>query len=278
MEERAGDIELARAHFEEALAICRRVEEPRTLAMTLGWLGAFLMRRGELRRAAALLAENLEIQWRRGAKGPVLLGIETIGAAALQLGHAAFAARLHGAALAWRAQYGLPRSPLWRETYAQGEAAMRDALGDEAYADILATGRALPLDVAVEEALTFARAAAAAPEHETDAGGVAPPLNGTVRPATASALVSAEEPAPPVRDPDGTAGAQPPSASLIESLSPREVDVLRLIAAGGSNREIADELVLSVRTVERHITNLYGKIGARGKADATAYALRHGLL
>jgi DNA-binding NarL/FixJ family response regulator len=60
-------------------------------------------------------------------------------------------------------------------------------------------------------------------------------------------------------------------------LTEREVDVLRLIAAGRSNREIADELILSVRTVERHITNLYGKIDARGKADATAYALGHGL-
>jgi pimeloyl-ACP methyl ester carboxylesterase/DNA-binding CsgD family transcriptional regulator len=60
-------------------------------------------------------------------------------------------------------------------------------------------------------------------------------------------------------------------------LSPREVEVLRLIAAGRSNQQIADELVLSLRTVERHITNLYAKIGAHGKADATAYALRHGM-
>ena len=52
--------------------------------------------------------------------------------------------------------------------------------------------------------------------------------------------------------------------------------MLRLIARG-SNQKIADELVLSVRTVERHITNLYAKSGARGKADATAYALRNGL-
>ena len=59
-------------------------------------------------------------------------------------------------------------------------------------------------------------------------------------------------------------------------LSPREAEVLHLIAAGRSNQQIADTLVLSLRTVERHITNLYGKIGAHGKADATAYALRHG--
>jgi DNA-binding NarL/FixJ family response regulator len=61
-------------------------------------------------------------------------------------------------------------------------------------------------------------------------------------------------------------------------LSRREAEVLRLIAAGRSNREIAAELFLSVRTVERHVTNLYGKIGARGRADATAFALRHGLV
>jgi DNA-binding NarL/FixJ family response regulator len=53
--------------------------------------------------------------------------------------------------------------------------------------------------------------------------------------------------------------------------------VLRLIADGCTNTGIANELVLSVRTVERHIANIYAKIGARGRADATAYALRHGV-
>jgi ATP/maltotriose-dependent transcriptional regulator MalT len=66
-------------------------------------------------------------------------------------------------------------------------------------------------------------------------------------------------------------------AALPGGLSQRELEVLRLVAAGRSNREIAGELVLSVRTVERHITNLYAKIDARGKADATAYVFRHGL-
>jgi pimeloyl-ACP methyl ester carboxylesterase/DNA-binding CsgD family transcriptional regulator len=69
----------------------------------------------------------------------------------------------------------------------------------------------------------------------------------------------------------------PPLTSQRTVLSPRETEVLRLIAAGRSNQQIADALVLSLRTVERHITNLYGKIGAHGKADATAYALRHGV-
>ena len=61
-------------------------------------------------------------------------------------------------------------------------------------------------------------------------------------------------------------------------MTEREVEVLRLIAKGATNREIADDLVISMRTVERHITHIYGKIGARGKADATTYALRHSLV
>jgi DNA-binding NarL/FixJ family response regulator len=55
------------------------------------------------------------------------------------------------------------------------------------------------------------------------------------------------------------------------------VEVLRLIAMGMSNREIAITLSVSVRTVNRHIENLYRKIGAHGRADATAYAFRHRL-
>jgi predicted ATPase/DNA-binding CsgD family transcriptional regulator/transcriptional regulator with XRE-family HTH domain len=60
-------------------------------------------------------------------------------------------------------------------------------------------------------------------------------------------------------------------------LTPRETEVLRLVAGGNSNQQIAAELVLSLRTVERHITNVYAKVGARNRADATAYALRHGM-
>jgi DNA-binding NarL/FixJ family response regulator len=63
-------------------------------------------------------------------------------------------------------------------------------------------------------------------------------------------------------------------------LTPRETQVLHLIAGGQSNQSIAEGLGLSVRTVERHTANLYMKIGAEGPAARTAaanYAFRHGL-
>ncbi len=62
-----------------------------------------------------------------------------------------------------------------------------------------------------------------------------------------------------------------------DRLTGREVEVLRLVAAGRTNREISEDLVLSLRTVARHITNIYAKIGVANKAEATAYAIRHGL-
>jgi len=73
---------------------------------------------------------------------------------------------------------------------------------------------------------------------------------------------------------EGAAGHSAPPPG---DLSRREREVLRLLAAGESNRQIARRLGLSPHTVERHVANLYRKIGARGRADATAYALRNGL-
>jgi DNA-binding CsgD family transcriptional regulator len=78
----------------------------------------------------------------------------------------------------------------------------------------------------------------------------------------------AEQPGPAV------AAGHPPRAS---SLSRRELEVLRLLATGESNAQIARRLGLSTHTIERHVANLYRKIGARGRADAVARALRSGL-
>lgn len=57
-----------------------------------------------------------------------------------------------------------------------------------------------------------------------------------------------------------------------DGLTPREVEVLRLVATGASNRDIAEHLVLSERTVARHVANIFVKIGVSARAAATAYA------
>jgi LuxR family maltose regulon positive regulatory protein len=59
---------------------------------------------------------------------------------------------------------------------------------------------------------------------------------------------------------------------LVELLTPRELEVLRLIAAGLRNQEIADQLIISVATVKRHITNIYGKLGVSHRTQAVARA------
>jgi pimeloyl-ACP methyl ester carboxylesterase/DNA-binding CsgD family transcriptional regulator len=69
-----------------------------------------------------------------------------------------------------------------------------------------------------------------------------------------------------------------PTRGYPHGLTAREVEVLRHLAGGRTNDEIAEELFVSVRTVERHVANIYAKIGARGRANATAYALTHNLI
>ena len=60
-------------------------------------------------------------------------------------------------------------------------------------------------------------------------------------------------------------------------MSPREIEVLRLLANGETNGQIAARLAISINTVERHVSNLYRKIDAGGRADATAWAIRNGV-
>jgi DNA-binding CsgD family transcriptional regulator len=69
-----------------------------------------------------------------------------------------------------------------------------------------------------------------------------------------------------------------PAATAAGGLTARELQLLRLVAAGQTNRSIAAELFLSERTVERHVSNILAKLGVSSRAAATAYAYRHQLI
>jgi NarL family two-component system response regulator LiaR len=62
-----------------------------------------------------------------------------------------------------------------------------------------------------------------------------------------------------------------------EDLTDREMEVLKLIALGKSNQEIADELFIGIKTVKYHLTNLFGKLGVEDRTQAAIYAHRNGL-
>lgn len=125
---------------------------------------------------------------------------------------------------------------------------------ERASAKLRADGRR-PLHVVA--VLDRAAATVAVPTTELrEAGELADRLGMTAAAELAAALLEDAEATPPAR------------------LTPREAEVLRLLAGGRTNREIADTLVLSVHTIERHLANAYRKIGARNRADAAAFAVR----
>ncbi len=63
---------------------------------------------------------------------------------------------------------------------------------------------------------------------------------------------------------------------MVEALSERELEVLQVVAAGKSNKEIADRLSISVYTVQVHLRNIYGKLGVASRTEAVTVALRRG--
>ena len=86
---------------------------------------------------------------------------------------------------------------------------------------------------------------------------------------TLMAAVATREPAPPA----ATSQAPAPPDDLTE----REFEVLNLIAAGLNNRQIADKLVISEKTVKTHVSSILGKLHVEDRTQAAVYALRHGL-
>jgi DNA-binding CsgD family transcriptional regulator len=82
-------------------------------------------------------------------------------------------------------------------------------------------------------------------------------------------------PSPPGVDLDAPGAAVPAG---LEHLTPRQIEVLRLVARGMTNNEIADTLFLSRRTVHAHLRSIFHKLGVGHRSAATRYAIQHGLL
>jgi non-specific serine/threonine protein kinase len=240
------------ALLEESLALRRALGMTRRLANPLLRLAMTVRDQGDPARAVALLHESLPLFAEAGDRRGLALCLEETAQAAAGCGQPDRAARLLGAAAAIREAIGAPRERADRPAFDRTVAVLRAALGEADLAAAWAAGRGLSPEQAVAEARAVAVPAASP---------AAPP------PPPARVL-----PAAPVASPAAAAPGGDPGA-----LTPRELVVLRQIAAGRSSQEIAAELTLSARTVERHITNLYGKLGLRNRAEATIFALRHGL-
>jgi DNA-binding CsgD family transcriptional regulator len=245
-----GDLSASRQQAENALAVALDAGDKQEMGFILLVLGCTAADQGERDRAREVIAEAVEL----GALGfrsgiGQLTGGSQFGLAgcALALAHlAATVGRLEEVVLldtavaTWLTTRGaIPTLPHPHiHALLDQRVATGRTLGQSDLDRAVARGQAMSLAEAVAEVLQAQ--------------------------ALAFGERSAEAPVP-----SGTAAP--------DGLTARELEVLRLVASGRSNREIADELTLSVRTVERHVTNLYAKIGARGKADATAYAFRHSL-
>ena len=63
-----------------------------------------------------------------------------------------------------------------------------------------------------------------------------------------------------------------------DGLTPREVQILRLVTSGRTNRQLAEELGVSTRTIDAHLRSIYAKLGVKSRSAATRYAVEHQLV
>jgi predicted ATPase/DNA-binding CsgD family transcriptional regulator len=236
----AGDYDEAARRFTESLALAQDIGA----APTGPWRAlAFLARlRGDLRQATAYVGRV--VAYYQPPIARVLAAcLADLGGIAVMQEEPHRAARLFGASAALCTPENLPPMglPFLLSVYEQDVAAARDALGEAAFAAAWAEGQTQPVEALLAEAL--------------QAGAPLPPAP--------DAVASPGSGAAPTTPPDG--------------LTAREVEVLRLLAAGQSNQQIGAALVISLNTVARHISHIFDKIGAANRTEAANFAHRQGL-
>ncbi|MHB8577765.1 MAG: tetratricopeptide repeat protein, partial [Dehalococcoidia bacterium] len=242
---REDNVALARARVQESLALYSDMGYQRGIATSLALLGSIAADADEYGESADRQRQALVIRRELGDALETAASLHGLARIALWRGDAPRAARLQGAAAALSAGEVSEPGPEDPDTLRE---ATLGAIDERAYRGFYAEGAALSPDEAVAYALEWD---AAAP--------------------------SADAPTPRAVESAPASPAATPHPAGVRALTNREQEILRQVADGRSNKEIARALVVSVRTVERHVTNIYAKIGARGRAVAATYVVQHGL-
>ncbi|MGD9891080.1 MAG: LuxR C-terminal-related transcriptional regulator [Dehalococcoidia bacterium] len=272
---RRGNTAAARQAAENALELRRAEGVKYAIASSLGTLANILERDGNYRRAATAYDESIALRRELGLMHELATGLRRRGYVTHRLNQEKQALLHLQESLRINASHGY--EPGMALTIA-GIAAVTMAIGRPELAAQLAAAAQSVIDRAgwgnhAGERAAYERNIAAARADEGGMTRASAEVDGgplTLQEATERALQ--------IEPPVAAVTSFGRHAHLPDGITRRESEVLRLVAAGMSNREIAEALVVSVRTVEKHIARLYAKINARGRADATTYAVRHGLL
>ena len=236
-----GDLAAAQAHAERGLAAAREAGSATWAAYSLFVLASLAHERGDAAGAGRLYREALVTARDLGDRTNVQLLVRGLAGIAWLEGDAARAARLGAAADAIAGDSGLVPFPPVRARQEHWLAPARAALDPAAEEAVREEGRAMPVDRAIDYALEEGRP-------------TGPAANGA------------------------PAGGAPANAPSGDPLSPREREVLALVAGGKSNREIAATLIVTENTAKYHVAQLLNKLGANSRAEAVARAMASGLL
>jgi len=256
-----GDADMAVRHFEDAAEIFREVDAWPEIARCLAGVGWVALARGDLDLARARLAESLRISEACGQRLGIARGLEAFAALAAARQQPEQAALLAGAATQLRESLGQPTS-LGSRIEELLEMA-RGRLGAAAAAALFAEGREMTADDAVGYALG---------SHIETAGGLpaAAGLPGAPGLPAAPGHTSGRDPGRP-----GEAAWADPARRSSSPLTAREHEIVVLIERGLSNRQIADELVISPATAARHVANILSKLGFTSRTQIASWAARH---
>jgi predicted ATPase/DNA-binding CsgD family transcriptional regulator len=250
-----GDTDMAVRYFDDAMEIFRELDAWPQIARCLAGIGWIAITRGDFSLAQASLAEDLRLNQACGQRLGIARGLEAFAALVAARQQPERAARLAGAACQLRESLGHSGGIGPRIEGVLEHA--RDRLGTSAAA-LFAEGR----EMTVEDAVSYALGS----DPETSGPG----LQGTGEPAWDSWSDPLRLGA--VGGPRHDAGGAHRTAS---PLTPREQDIVLLIAQGLSNREMADELVISPATAARHVANILAKLGFTSRTQVASWATRH---